>query len=323
MSFAFAGTPRFAAWVLRDLAEIGVRPALVISQPDRPRGRGRKVAEPAAVAQATLLGVECLQADDINAPVVLERLQQLDLPILVVAAFGQLLRKPLLDVVLCINVHGSLLPSYRGAAPIERALAAGETMTGVSIMRVTERLDEGPWAQQRGVQVGLGDDAGSVARVLSFLGAVGLAQVLDSVADGTVVWNEQEGHPSYAPKLEARDCVLDTTRGARSVHDQVRALSPWIGARAASGQAVFKVWRTWPYGEPGLPMVPSPAEAVAGSPGAIIAAGGRLFLGCGRGVVEVLEMQPANSGRMIAACFLRGHGARLGRRLAPVEPEGQ
>lgn len=320
MSFAFAGTPRFAAWMLRDLAEIGVRPALVISQPGRPQGRGRKVGEPAAFTQATLLGLDCTQTDDINAPVVVDRLRDLGLSILVVAAFGQLLRRPLLDAVMCMNVHGSLLPSYRGAAPIETALTAGETMTGVSIMRVTEGLDEGPWAQQTCVQIGLRDDAGSLARVLSFLGAAALAQVLDAVADGTVVWNEQEGPPSYAPKLEARDCMMDPTFAARGVHDRVRALSPWTGARAVCGDLAFKVWRTWPYGQPGLPAVPGSAKRVAGSPGDVVAADGRLFVGCAEGVVEVLAIQPANRARMTASAFLRGYGDRLGGCVKPVEP---
>ena len=110
------------------------------------------------------------------------------------AAFGQLLQKPLLETVLCLNVHASLLPNYRGAAPIERALAAGESTTGVSIMRISEGLDEGPWAQQVTVSIGPRDDAGSLGRILAVAGAVAMAEVLDSIDDGTVEWTEPEGH---------------------------------------------------------------------------------------------------------------------------------
>lgn len=320
MKFAFAGTPLFGAWVLRDLVELGCPPALVISQPDRPQGRGRKGAPPPTVTHAGLLGLESLQTEDINSPIVLEHLRKLEVSTLVVAAFGQLLTRSLLESMTCINVHASLLPKYRGAAPIERALAAGEASTGVSIMRMTEGLDEGPWAQQTSVSVGLRDDAGSVGRVLALLGAVAVVQVADALADGTVEWREQVGPSSHATRIEARDCLIDTTISARVVHDRVRALSPWIGARAASGEVRYKIWRTWPYGQPGLPAVPDAAQSAAGCAGRLLVVGDRLFLGCADGVVEVLEVQPVNRPRMTAAAFIRGYAGRLGAWLGPVEP---
>jgi methionyl-tRNA formyltransferase len=318
VKFAFAGTPRFACLVLHDLVELGHRPAVVLSQPDRPRGRGRKDAPPDIASQAALLGLECLKTDDINSLVVLERLRAVGTSTLVVAAFGQLLRRPLLEALTCFNIHASLLPEYRGAAPIERALAAGEATTGVSIMRITEGLDEGPWAQQVPVVIGLRDDAGSLARVMALVGAVALTQVFDAVEDGTVEWREQAGTPSYAHKLGSQDCVLDTSLGAKSVHDRVRSLSPNVGARAVAGEVELKLWKTWPYGEPGLPAVPEVARAASGSPGRVLAAEGRLFVGCGVGVVEVLELQPASKARMTAPAFLRGYGERLGGPLTAV-----
>jgi methionyl-tRNA formyltransferase len=320
VSFAFAGTPLFAARVLRDLVDMGRHPALVISQPDRPRGRGQCGSPPESASQAKQLGIECVQTEDINSPVVFERLRALGVSTLVVAAFGQLLREPLLGSLCCLNIHASLLPKYRGAAPIERALAAGEALTGVTIMRVSEGLDEGPWAEQVQVSVGLRDDAGSLGRVLSGLGAVALVQVLDAIAEGTVAWKAQEGSSSYARKLGPQDCVLDTTAGARRVHDQVRALSPCIGARAAFGDLAVKVWRTWPYGQDGLATVPPEAVSIAGSPGTILATAGRLFVGCGEGVLEALVVQPASRARMTCAAFLRGYGERVGDRLAEVRP---
>jgi methionyl-tRNA formyltransferase len=315
VSFAFAGTPQFASWVLDELMELGRVPKLVISQPDRPRGRGRAGAAPHAVTQATCLGLECIQTEDISSPEVMARIRTLGIDTLVVAAFGQLLRKPLVEVVTCVNVHASLLPKYRGATPVERALMAGESVTGVSIMRITEGLDEGPWAEKVQVSVGLRQDAGSVSRILALIGASALDQVLQGMQDGNVRWTEQEGESSYAAKLTPADWWLDVSRGAKKAHDQVRALCPAVGVRGILGDAEVKIWRSWPYGEPGLDEVPHEAANVAGQPGAIGTAQGRLFIGCGQGAIEVLEIQPASRARMHMAAFLRGYSGRLGGRL--------
>jgi len=315
VNFAFAGSPQFAAWVLSDLDGLGRRPSLVISQPDKPKGRGLRPSPPPAAAEAARLGLECLQTDDINSPAVLERLRAAGASTLVVAAFGQLLSPSLLEGVLCLNIHASLLPAYRGAAPIERALAAGEALTGVTIMRVTQALDHGPWAVQTSVSIGLRDDAGSIARILALLGATGIDQVLTGLDDGTVVWHEQEGESRYAAKLCPEDCRFDASAGAKAVHDRVRSLSPAIGTRATAGSLQLKIWRTWPYGQPGLRPVPAGALAVSGDPGRVVTAGGRLFVGCGEGVVEVLEVQPAGKSKMDTAAFLRGYGGRVPERL--------
>jgi methionyl-tRNA formyltransferase len=315
VNFAFAGTPDFAARTLEHLVSLDRRPCLVVTQPDRPVGRGRRATAPAAAVAADRLGLDLIQPDDISAPEVVERLRSAGAEALVVAAFGQILKKSLLDSLLCVNVHASLLPAYRGAAPIERALAAGEACLGVTIMRVTETLDSGPWALQTSLSVGLRDDAGSVSRALAFLGALGLDRLLTGLEDGTVAWTEQGEEQGYAEKLCWNDCLLDAGRSARTVHDQVRSLSPRVGARVRSGDLRFKIWRTWPYGQPGLE--PSPAEAahVAGRPGAIAVAGERLFMGCGDGVVQVLSLQPDGKSAMGAAAFLRGYRARLGDRI--------
>lgn len=317
MDFALAGTPEFAAWVIGDLESLGRRPTLVVSQPGRPRGRGRRPADPPAAAAARRLGIACIQAEDINDAWVADRIRESGATTLVVAAFGQILRPPLLDSFLCLNIHASLLPAYRGAAPIERALAAGETRTGVTIMRVTERLDEGPWALQTSVSVGLREDAGTLSRTLALLGAVGAVHVLEGICDGTVRWTPQEGPSSYAAKLTTADCMLDLSRDALAVHDQVRALSPAVGARAASGQVEFKVWRTWPYGLPGLDALPEDAASAAGMPGRLAVCGKRMFVGCSEGAVEILSVQPACKNRMTAEAFLRGYAGRLGDRLGP------
>jgi methionyl-tRNA formyltransferase len=268
--------------------------------------------------EAAALGLPHLQIGDINSPETLHRLREAGVSVLVVASFGQILRSQLLDAVLCINVHASLLPAYRGAAPIQRALAAGEDRIGVTIMRVTERLDEGPWALRRSVSVDLRDNTGTIARLLAMMGAVGISEALSSLAEGTLTWTEQAGRTSYAHKLTAADSVLHTSRGARAVHDQVRSLSPSPGTRATSGDLEFKVLRSWPFGQPGLDELPAGAEGAAGVPGRLVTDKDRLFVGCAEGVLEVLSVQPAGKGKMRTAAFLRGYGGRLTDSLAPL-----
>ena len=312
MKFAFAGSPDFAAWTLEHLVALGRRPCLVITQPDRPVGRGRRAAAPAAAATAQRLGLALLQPENINTPEAIDQIRVTGAEAIVVAAFGQILRQNLLDAILCLNAHGSLLPAYRGAAPIERAIAAGESCTGVSIMQVELALDSGPYALQKSVSISLWDDAGSIARALTFLGAQGVDQVLTGLDDGTVTWTKQEGGTVYAEKLCAKDCLLDAARSAKGVHDLVRSLSPRVGARSASGDFEFKIWRTWPYGHADLPPVPDEAAAVAGRPGRLAAGKTRFFMGCAEGAVEILSIQPNGKSRMTAAEFLRGYSGRLG-----------
>jgi methionyl-tRNA formyltransferase len=318
VNFAFAGSPDFAAWTLEHLVDLGRRPCLVIAQPDRPAGRGRKAAAPPAAVAASRLGLELLQPADINSPEILDRMRAAKAEVLVVAAFGQILSSLLLDSFLCINLHGSLLPAHRGAAPIERALAAGDAITGVTIMRITQALDSGPMALQTTVSIGLRDDAGSVARALALLGAQGIDQVLTGLADGTLVWTEQEGDSVYAGKLGWTDCLPDFHAPARRVHDRVRSLSPRVGVRAESGLIRFKVWRTWPYGQPGLDDAPSEVQHVCGAPGEIAISDERLFVGCGQGAVRFLSVQPEGKSAMTAAAFLRGYRSRLGSSVQPA-----
>jgi methionyl-tRNA formyltransferase len=315
MNFAFAGSPDFAAWTLEHLVTLGRKPCLVITQPDRPVGRGRRATAPAAAVTAKRLGLDLLQPENINDPAIVDQIKTAGAEAIIVSAFGQILRQNLLDAIPCLNVHGSLLPAYRGAAPIERAIAAGEDCIGVSIMQVELALDSGPYALQRSISVSLWDDAGSIARALTFLGAQGVDQVLTGMEDGTVTWTKQVGGTVYAEKLTSAECRLDAARPAKAAHDLVRSLSPRVGARAASGAFEFKVWRTWPYGQPGLAPVPVEAAGAAGRPGLVVATSKRLFVGCAEGVLEILSLQPNGKSRMTAAEFLRGYRARLGESL--------
>jgi methionyl-tRNA formyltransferase len=165
----------------------------------------------------------------------------------------------------------------------------------------------------------LRDDAGSIGRALALLGALALDQVMTGLEDGTVCWNDQQGGASYASKVTAAECVLYGLARAIEAHNKVRSVSPGLGVRTASSGLQFKVWRTWPYGGAGLEEPPTAAARVAGLPGTLAVDRDRLFVGCGDGALEFLEVQPAGRARMSAAEFLRGYGSRLGEAL-DLEP---
>lgn len=303
MRFAYAGTPEFGAQVLRHLLARDMVPTIVVTQPARPAGRGRRTT-PSDVARLSVASdLPLVETADINAPDVVETLLASGASALVVAAFGQLLRPVVLDTFDCVNIHASLLPRYRGAAPIARALMNGDGQTGVCVMRMTPGLDEGPVALCSTVSVGLWQDAGEVAATLASLGAGAVAHVLRATGTNRVLWREQTGTPTYAAKLTAADQALDLTGTARAAHDTVRALSPDLGARLRVGNVETKLWRSWPH--------EGTERAVSGRPGDAGHEGDRLFMGCGHGSLEVLEIQPVGKRRMGAADFLRGYGATI------------
>lgn len=317
VKFAFAGTPEFGAHVLRDLLDRGLRPVVVVSQPDRPSGRGRRLVSPAVAVAARQNDLSVLQTADINTSDVREALVDAGVECLVVASFGQLLRADLLAAFFCLNVHASLLPAYRGAAPIVRALMAGEAETGVSLMQMTAGLDEGPWALQRRLSVTPRDDAGTVGRALALLGALGIEEVFKSMAEGEVTWTDQPAGATYARKVGTADRVFDPRMGTRPLHDRVRALSPGIGCEArSSGGLAFKIWRTWPQGN-----TPPGNETPQPRPGRLTREGGRLFVDCCDGALELVTVQPAGKRPMRASELLRGYGSRLGESLE-LPPEG-
>jgi len=300
---AFAGSPAAALPVLEALAASPHEVALVITQPDRPRGRALAAAPTAVAEAAEGLGLPVIRPATINDPDVLARLEQEGIGALTVAAFGQILREPLLSLWPCLNVHYSLLPAYRGASPVERALMDGRRETGVTIMRMDAGLDTGPIALREPVAIGSDDDAGTLTARLADVGGRLLVAGLDLLDAGRL---ELEAQPddgvSLAPKLTETDRVLDFERSAQALADQVRALAPRVGAVCWIDGERFKVWR---------------ARALDGAtPSGLSVDGDRLLAGCGEGTLELLELQPPSRGRMAAAAFVRGwRGAlELGRR---------
>jgi methionyl-tRNA formyltransferase len=280
---AFFGTSAFAGGALERLVrEPGIEVTVVVTQPDRPAGRGRKASRPPVAATAAALGLELLQHERVSA----------DPPAAdagAVVAFGQILKPPLLGAYPLMNLHPSLLPRWRGAAPIERAIMAGDDETAVAVIDLVAELDAGPVHGMERFPIGPDDDAGTVAERALDLGVPLLAEALR----GRTTGRPQEGEPTYARRIEAGDRRIDWRRPAREVANQVRGLAPHIGARAELDSCGVTVWSAR--------AVAAPAAA----PGTA-AAGDGLRIACGEGALEVLELQPAGKRRMRADEFLRG-----------------
>jgi methionyl-tRNA formyltransferase len=293
----YLGTSEFAATVLRRLVESPHRPALVVTPPDRPRGRGRKLASPPAAEAARDLGLELHQTADVNSPESIEAIRDTDPRAIAVCAFGQLIKEPLLSDHLMLNVHPSLVPRWRGAAPIERALMAGDAKTGMSIMRVTAGLDSGPVALAEEIAIA-DDDYASLAARLAELGGELLVRALDALEDGRLEFTDQdEAFATYAEKISSEERHLDPARPATELERMVRAIAPHIGTHLEL--------------EDGGRLRVCAARAVGGGPstGEIEIDGEELLLGCSDGALRLDVVQPPGGRPMSAADFLRGHSA--------------
>ena len=292
----YLGTSSFAASVLRSLAESRHRPALVITPPDSRRGRGRRPAPPPAAEEAAALGIELLQAEDVNAEAVRAAIAAAGAEVAAVCAFGQLIREPLLSELLMLNVHPSLLPRWRGAAPVERAIMAGDCRTGVSVMRVTAGLDSGPVALQEETPIGADEDCGALSPRLAELGGRLLVGALDRHDAGRLELREQdEAEATYAEKIDASERRLDPGRPAVELARRVRALTPHIGAYLEDGNgARLGVRRA-------RPVEQGP------EPGRLEVAAESLLLGTTEGGLEIGEVQPPGGRPMRVAAYLRGH----------------
>jgi methionyl-tRNA formyltransferase len=294
---AYLGTTGFAVAVLRRLADSPHRPALVVTPPDRPRGRGRRLAPPPAAEAANELGLELLQTPSVNRPDAVDAIRAAGPDLGVVCAFGQLIKEPLLSQVELLNVHPSLLPRWRGAAPIERAIMAGDTQTGVSIIRVTEGLDSGPIALQDALAIGDHEDFESLSARLVDLAGDLVVRALDLRAAGKLELTEQDdSSATYAEKIAPAERRLDPHRPAVELERAVRALAP----------------RNVPYLELGggdrLGVRAAQAEPEArAEPGAIAVVDAELELGCEPGALRLEVVQPANGRPMPVEAYLRGH----------------
>ena len=298
MRTVYVGTSDFAAVVLGRLAESDHRPRLVVSRPDRRRGRGRKLSPPPVVERAQELGIETFQPESVNAPEALERIAAADAEAACVCAYGAILGDELLAAHTWLNVHPSLLPRWRGAAPIERAIEAGDRDTGVAIMEPVAELDAGPVYLVRQEPIRPDDDYGSLSQRLAALGGALLVEALDSLPQPRPQGDEGV---TYAEKIDRSERLLDPSLDAESLERRLRALTPHIGAYVEpEGQERLGVRRA------AVAAVDDPPTA-----GTLAAREGRLLLGVRDGALELLEIQPAGGRPMDAADWLRGAGAAL------------
>jgi methionyl-tRNA formyltransferase len=293
----YLGTSEFSVAVLERLAATTHRPVLVVTRPDRPRGRGRKVAPPPVAEAAVRLGLGLVQPENVNDERARARIAQAEPETVCICGFGALLKEPLLSQHEMLNVHPSLLPRWRGAAPIERAIEAGDEATGVTIMRPTAEFDAGPVCLQRAESIRPDDDYGSLAGRLAQLGGELLVEVLDTRPR----CNEQpEEGITYAPKIEREERRLDPRRMADELVRRVRALTPHVGS-----------YVELPTGERLGVRRAGLAPTAALEPGELTARDGRLLYGAASGALELIEVQPEGKRPMAAADWLRGHRGQL------------
>ncbi len=317
MRTAFLGTTEFAAAVLRRLAASPHRPALVITRPDRPRGRGQRLSAPPVAEAARELGLALEQPASVNADDARALIADARPDALCVCAFGALIKEPLLSEHLILNVHPSLLPRWRGAAPIERAIMAGDEQTGVSIMRLTAGLDSGPVCLQTAEPITAQDTYGTLAARLQTLGADLLIRVLDQSPPCA---EQDESLVTYAEKITPEDRTLDGSRPAAELERLVRALNPHIGARVKLtdgtwlGVLAAEVLADGVGDAPAPGVVPPsgpPAPGVVSlsgppAPGVVSLSGPRPVLGCAEGSLALVAVKPPGKREMGGEEYLRG-----------------
>ena len=296
MRTVYLGTSEFAATVLRRLADSPHKPALVVTPPDRRQGRGRRVQPPPAAREATEREIGLLQAENVNEPEALEPIAAARPEAVVVCAFGQLIREPLLSEYPILNVHPSLLPRWRGAAPIERAIMAGDQTTGVCIMRLTAGLDSGPVALREEVPLGADEDFETLSARLAALGGELLVRALDLAAAGRLQFEEQdESAVTYAEKIDPAERRLDPAQPAAELAAKVRALTPHVGAYLETAA------------EERLGVRQAHAVGDGPEPGAVCEEAGAILVGCRQGALRLEVVQPPGGKPMPAGDYLRGH----------------
>ncbi len=309
----FFGTPEFAVPTLAALATAGRAPACVVTQPSRPAGRGGRVEAPPVGRWAAAHGIPVLQPERVREPGFLAALRELAPDVAVVVAFGQIFPAELLALprLGCVNLHASLLPRYRGAAPIQAAIAAGERTTGVTTMQMEAGLDSGPILRQEELAIGPRETAGELAPRLAALGARSLVETLALLAHGEIVPRRQDDAlATYAPRLARQSGEADWSLPAAALFDRLRAFTPWPGmASTLGGRPVKILW-----GEP-LAVAESDA-ADAAAPGTVLAiGGGRIAVACGAGAFGVERLQRAGKPPRTAADFANGERLKPGDRF--------
>ncbi len=310
LSVGFAGTPAFAAGALAAIAQDGFTIPLVLTRPDKPKGRGLRIEASEVKQEALRRAIPVLQPPTLRSSDSVPWATAEPLDVLVVAAYGLILPRHVLAWPRfgCLNIHASRLPRWRGAAPIQRAIEAGDRASGVTIMQMDEGLDTGPIVAVREVAIEPRETAQTLHDKLSRAGAELIVEVLRRLdRDRDLVMTPQpETGASYARKISRGDASIDWSSDAEVIDRQVRAFNPTPGAFTALRGATLKVWRAEPaQGEPGAP----PGTVLSAEP---------LVVACGRGGLRLLDLQPAGGKRMDARAYASGRSLSPGSRFAPV-----
>jgi len=297
------GTPDFSVPCLRSLAAADHDVRLVVTQPDRPKGRGLRLEPPPVKRAAAELGLPVFQPERVNRPESVERIRAANPEVLVVVAYGAILKEALLTLAPhgAVNVHASLLPRHRGMSPIQRAIWDGDAETGVTTMHMDAGVDTGDMILKAVTPIDANETGGELHDRLSRLGAELLVETLDRIAAGTAPRTKQEGEATYAARLDKKDGAIDWTLSAIDVHNHARALTPWPGATTSLEGEPIVVLKTRPdTSDPGM------------EPGTIVAVeGDGIVVACGAGRVRLVEIRPAGRRTMSAGDYARG------RRLVP------
>lgn len=319
MSIVFIGTPAFAVPSLRRLASEGYHIAAVVTQPDRPAGRGRHPAPPPVKSAAEDLGLSVLQPASLRDPDAVGEIASLKPEVIVAVAYGQILRESVLSIPPrgVLNVHPSLLPRWRGASPIASALLAGDEQTGVTIMLMDPGMDSGPILSQKTYPVSPADTTGSLTEALSREGAALLVHTLPRwLAGETEPRPQDESQATVSRLLTKEDGRIDWSKPAADIWRQVRAFNPWPGAYTTLDGELLHVWQAWPLdaatAEPGIVTPLTPAQRSRLPEGPDPAAFG---VQTGEGMLAVLQVQRAGRRAMPGGDFLRGMPGLIGRRL--------
>jgi methionyl-tRNA formyltransferase len=308
MRVIFMGTPDFAVPALRALAEADYDIVAVVTQPDRPKGRGKKNTSPPVKETAVSLNIPIFQPAKIKDPDFICALRDLAPDVIVVVAYGRILPKDILTIpgYGCINIHASLLPKYRGAAPIHWAVINGEKVTGITTMFMDEGLDTGDMILREAVPIHDDDNVGAVHDRLAVLGAGLLIKTLSLLRCGRAPRLPQTGESSYAPMLKTEDELVLWSRPAADTYNQIRGMAPWPGARTTLHGKVMKIWHAELFEEDGSAVLP----------GQVISAGGDgIVVQAGKGRLKIKEIQLQGAKRLSSADFLRGTPVTVGTVL--------
>lgn len=302
----FMGTPDFALDTLHGLIEAGVQLVGVYTQPDRPKGRGKKMTPPPVKELALQHDIPVFQPQKLRDPLAVAELKALAPDLIVVVAYGQILPQAVLDIPRygCINVHASLLPKYRGAAPINKVIVDGETETGVTTMLMDVGLDTGDMLIKRTLAIGADETAGQLHDRMAPLGREAMDDTLRQLCAGTLKPEKQdEAATCYAAMMKKEDGLIDWSLPAQQIHNLVRGLDPWPAAYTSLGGETLKIART-------------AVEAGSADAGSVVGADEHgVRVACGEGVLRIGELQLPGKRKMQAADFLRGHSLPAGTLL--------